>query len=324
MSFFGNFMNNYFYGKAGKGDYRISDMPQNRRQLFFAVWKVRWSSLFGVNLLYMVFWLPTFLWTVLNITVLLSADLESLADPSGLLMSYLLVLAPCIAITGPFTAGATYVMRNWARDEHSFVLSDFFDAVKANWKQALPVSIISGLMPLLVYVGWTFYGQLAANSVVFIIPMCLLLLVAILWKLSEMVVYTMMVTYDLNLRNLLRNALLMTMAKLPLAIGIKLLTWVVPALVIAITLLLQTANAQLIALLVLFLLYLLYVPALNRLIIASYANALCEKYLNTKIEGAPTNIGLRPENWDDTEYIPQDDEDDASAAERTDKTGDAK
>ena len=35
-------------------------------------------------------------------------------------------------------------------------------------------------MPLLVYVGWTFYGQLAANSVVFIIPMCLLLLVAIL------------------------------------------------------------------------------------------------------------------------------------------------
>ena len=44
------------------------------------------------------------------------------------------------------------------------------------------------------------------------------------------------------------------------------------------------------------------------LIIASYANALCEKYLNTKIEGAPTNIGLRPENWDDTEYIPEDDE----------------
>ena len=308
MSFFGNFMNNYFYGKAGKGDYRISDMPQNRLQLFGAVWKVRWSSLFGVNLLYMVFWLPAFFWTVLNLTLLFSADAETLSDASGLMMTYLLILAPCIAITGPFTAGATFVERNWARDEHSFVISDFFDAVKANWKQALPVSIISGLMPLLVYVGWIFYGQLAADSVIFMIPLCLLFLVAILWKLSEMVVYTMMVTYDLSLRNLIRNALLVTLAKLPLAVGIKLLTWVVPAICIAIMLL--APNSMMIVFMILMLLYLLYLPAFNRLIIASYANALCEKYLNTKIEGAPTNIGLRPENWDDTEYIPQDDEDD--------------
>lgn len=307
-------MNNYFYGKAGKGDYRISDMPQNRFQLFGAVWKVRWSSLFGVNLLYMVFWLPAFFWTVLNLTLLFSADAETLSDASGLMMTYLLILAPCIAITGPFTAGVTFVERNWARDEHSFVISDFFDAVKANWKQALPVSIISGLMPLLVYVGWIFYGQLAADSVIFMIPLCLLFLVAILWKLSEMVVYTMMVTYDLSLRNLLRNALLVTLAKLPLAVGIKLLTWVVPAICIAIMLL--APNSMMIVFMILMLLYLLYLPAFNRLIIASYANALCEKYLNTKIEGAPTNIGLRPENWDDTEYIPQDDEDDDGAEKK--------
>lgn len=308
MSFFGNFMNNYFYGKAGKGDYRVSDMPQNRFQLFGAVWKVRWSSLFGVNLLYMVFWLPAFLWTVLNLTLVFSADAETLSSMSGLMMTYLLVLAPCIAITGPFTAGIAYVTRNWARDEHSFVVSDFFDAVKANWKLALPVSVISGVLPLLVYVGWIFYGQLAADSVFFMIPLCLLFLVAILWKLSEMVVYTMMVTYDLSLRNLLRNALLMTLAKLPLAVGIKLLTWVVPGIALAIMLL--APDSLLIVFLILMLLYLLYLPAFNRLIVASYANALCEKYLNTKIEGAPTNIGLRPENWDDTEYIPQDDEDD--------------
>ena len=307
-------MNNYFYGKAGKGDYRISDMPQNRFQLFGAVWKVRWSSLFGVNLLYMVFWLPAFFWTVLNLTLLFSADAEALADASGLMMTYLLILAPCIAITGPFTAGATFVERNWARDEHSFVISDFFDAVKANWKQALPVSIISGLMPLLVYVGWIFYGQLGVDSVFFMIPLCLLFLVAILWKLSEMVIYTMMVTYDLSLRNLLRNALLVTLAKLPLAVGIKLLTWVVPAICIAIMLL--APNSMMIVFMILMLLYLLYLPAFNRLIIASYANALCEKYLNTKIEGAPTNIGLRPENWDDTEYIPQDDEDDDGAEKK--------
>ena len=43
-------MNNYFYGKQGKGDYTVADMPQNRFALFGEVLKVRWSGLFGVNL----------------------------------------------------------------------------------------------------------------------------------------------------------------------------------------------------------------------------------------------------------------------------------
>ena len=67
-------MNNYYYGKAGKGDYTVSDMPQNRFQLFGSVLKVRWSSICGVNLLYMLFWLPTFIWVVLHITLLLSSE----------------------------------------------------------------------------------------------------------------------------------------------------------------------------------------------------------------------------------------------------------
>ena len=88
MGFFGNLMNNYYYGKAGKGDYTVSDMPKNRFELFGAVLKVRWSALFGVNLLYMLFWLPTFVWVLMNVSVLLStetaleaATLQSYLDP---------------------------------------------------------------------------------------------------------------------------------------------------------------------------------------------------------------------------------------------------
>ncbi len=308
MSFFGNLMNNYYYGKAGKGDYTVSDMPQNRIQLFGAVFKVRWGSMFGVNLLYMIFWLPTFVWGLMHVSLLFSADTVLTAENiSSYFTTFLLGLVPCIAITGPFTAGATFVLRNWARDQHSFVWSDFWDAVKANWKQALPVSIISGLMPLVVYVGWVFYGQLAAQSFFYLIPLCLVVLVFVVWKLSEMIIYTLMVTYELSFINLIRNAVLLTMAKLPLAIGIKLLTWIVPALTFAVCWFFP--DTQLYALLIVSLLYLVYVPIFNRLIIASYSNALCEKYLNIKIEGAETNIGLRPEDWDDTEYLPEDDED---------------
>ena len=67
-------------------------------------------------------------------------------------------------------------------------------------------------------------------------------------------------------------------------------------------------NIQMYVLLVLMLAYLVFMVAFNKLITVSYANWLCETYLNPRIEGARTNIGLRPEDWDDTEYIPEDDE----------------
>ena len=161
--------------------------------------KVRWSQLIGVNLLYLVFWIPAIVWTVMNLSVINGMGMAeesqyARADYLSVMSVWLLGLVPCITITGPFNAGVTYVLRNWARDQHSFILSDFWDAVKGNWKQALA------------------------------------------------------------------------------------------------------------------LLYLLFVPAFNKLITVSYANWLCETYLNPRIEGAQTNIGLRPENWDDTEYRPEDDE----------------
>lgn len=303
MAFFGNLMNNYFYGKSGKGDYRIEDMPQNRFQLFGAVLKTRWSAMVGVNLLYVLFWLPAAAWTLLNYITLVSGAAENV---TGLFSTYLLILIPLIALTGPFTAGATYVLRNWARDEHSFVWSDFWDAVKGNWKQALVVSVISGLMPYMLFMGYTFYGTMASTkSFVFMIPLALLFLVFIVWKLSEMIIYTLMVTYDLKTKDLIRNAILLTVGNLPLAVGVKLLTLVFP--IIAFVLLFFIPSIELPVILVFCLLYLIYIPAFNRLITCSYSNALCEKYLNSKI-GAPTNIGLRPENWDDTEYRPEDDE----------------
>lgn len=306
MGFFGNMMNNYFYGKAGKGDYTISDMPQNRFQLFGAVMKVRWSSLFGINLLYMIFWLPTFVWTLMNVSLLFSADAAVMDNAMGYVSAYLIGLVPCIAITGPFSAGITYVTRNWARDEHSFVWSDYWDAVKGNWKQALPVSIISALTPLILYFSFTFYGQMASQNILFMVPLCLVVIVCVIWKLSEMIIYTMMVTYELSLKNLLRNAILLTMARLPIALGVKLLTWAVP--IIGFLVIWFIPSVQIYAMLILSLLYLLYLPAFNRLITSSYSNAQCERFLNPKIEGAPTNIGLRPDDWDDTEYIPEDDE----------------
>ena len=65
----GKLLNNYFYGKAGKADYTVDDMPATRMQLFKETLRVRFSGLCRLNLLYMLIWLPTMLlllWTSLS------------------------------------------------------------------------------------------------------------------------------------------------------------------------------------------------------------------------------------------------------------------
>ena len=307
---FRDLMNNYFYGKQGKGDYTVADMPKNRIALFGEVLKVRWSALFGVNLLYMIAWIPAIAWTFLNLIALynlLNGDANMGPDGvAGLINTWLMILAPCIAITGPFNAGVTYVLRNWARDEHSFVLSDFKDALKANWKQALVISCIDGIMPFLMMTCWRFYTGMASQSLIFIVPAALTMLIGVIWTLASMLAYPLLITYQLRTRDVIRNAVLMTVAKLPIALLIKLATLVVPALAYGLMALLP--NIQMQILMVVSLLYLTFLVAFNKLITVSFANWLCETYLNPRIEGARTNIGLRPENWDDVTYIPEDDE----------------
>ena len=228
-------------------------------------------------------------------------------DMLGLLTTWLLVMVPCIAITGPFNAGVTYVLRNWARDEHSFVLSDFKDALKANWKQALVISLIDGIMPFLMWTCWNFYSGMTQQNPLFLLPAAMVLLIGVLWSMASMLAYPMLVTYALKTRDVIRNSVLMAVAKLPFTVLIRLATLIPLALAYGLMILIPGIQAQ--VLMVVSALYLTFMVAFNKLITVSYANWLCETYLNSRIEGARTNIGLRPENWDDVTYIPQDDED---------------
>ena len=60
---FKDLFNNYFYGKPGREDFTQDDLPETRRQLFFQVLRVRWGSMVGLNLLYLLFWLPAAVWS---------------------------------------------------------------------------------------------------------------------------------------------------------------------------------------------------------------------------------------------------------------------
>ena len=338
---FGRMMNNYYYGKSGKGDFRKEDLPQNRRELFRDTLKTRLSGLCRINLLYMIIFLPAMIVLMLNFTNILSVttnlmaieqqesyasyaeqfketeqevpiteeqfaalksegvDYRSLLDSA--ILRVLIWLIPCIAITGPFTAGLSYVTRNWARDEHTFIWTDFKDAVKANWRQSLVLSVITSILPLAVYVGWVFYGQLAQKNVIMMVPQVLVVLVAFLWAISITYMHPLAVTYELKMKDLLRDGLLLGVARLPMSVAIRLLHCV-PALIGAA--LIWFWNPM-IGMLILFAYYALIGFAISRFITASYTNAVFDRFINPRIEGAKVNQGL---------FKPEDDEDDADEA----------
>lgn len=318
-------MNSYYYGKSGKGDYTPDDLPKNRWQLFMEMLRTRMSGLCRMNLMYFVAWLPAMiaisLWVV-SFGVALNNSFP--VDEAGNIIEEvaangvqsfwqtlndmnfmtLLILIPCIAITGPFTAGLSYVTRNWARDEHAFPWADYKDAIKANWKQGLLVSTITGCVPFLVYICWRFYGDMAVGNAVWVIPQMLILMLGILWSLAVTYMYPMMVTYQMNFRTIIRNSFILAVGRLPGSVGIRLLHCVPTVLFTVIFLL----TLQPWVLLLLFAYYLVFGFAFSRFITASFTNAVFDKYINSRIEGAQVNRGLSQENDDDDDDDEQEEE----------------
>ena len=310
---FGKFMNNYYYGKSGKGDYRRDDLPRNRFQQFREMLKIRFSALFRLNLMTALAFLPLMyvLMVMLNnlLTHLVSLN-AALNDPSlaqnaarlqqdsplevySILFSGCVLLIPAILLTGPVQAGLAYVTRNWARDEHAFVWSDFKDAVKDNWKQALLVSAVTAVLPLLLLVSWQFYGSLAREGgLFFIIPQMLALIIGLVWALALVYLYPMMVTYKMGFGTLVRNSLLLSIGRLPQTMGARLVT-LVPILAAALVAYLTPYVVY--ALMALAGYYFFIGNALSRFVFAAVSNAAFDRYLNPRIPGTDIDRGLAKE-----------------------------
>lgn len=332
---FGRMMNSYYYGKSGKGDYRKEDLPKNRWQLFWEMLRVRLSGICRLNLTTVVLWLPLILVLVMMINTVVTASnitrmtdeasgtsyvalvYDAIVDEAGnvtsegmvtpvnsVLSMGLLMLFPCILITGPAQAGMAYVMRNWARDEHAFAWSDFKDAAKENWKQALGVSAITGALPYVLFVGYNFYAQMqTTNGVIFMLPQMLILVIGFVWFLALVYMYPLMVTYKMTFGQLIKNGFIMAIARLPMNIVIRVAA-LLPAIICVAVMLLS--NSWLYALLALALYYVIVGNGMTRFIFASFTNGVFDKYINVHIEGVEINRGLAKE--DDDDYDDEDEE----------------
>ncbi len=117
---------------------------------------------------------------------------------------YCLINLP--VVTGGFAnVGVTHVARNTARDKHSFGLSDFFDTIKKNKKQALIAGLINTVVYILMIINLVFYW-FYAKSILQSIGFGFVMAVFFLFTVMNYYLWTLIITFDFKLKQAYMNS----------------------------------------------------------------------------------------------------------------------
>ena len=220
---FKGFFNRMYNGNPNRPDLDPGDMPKNRFELFFTTLGVRFGDLIKLNLLLVVFMAPVLIWTALSFTALNNVDPNMpVADTTNqmlsVLLTYLIGNLILLPLAGPPLAGMTYVVRNYARDEHAWLWSDFKEHMKKNWKQSSVMMLLAALVSLVsVYTIMTYIEAMKSQDWMWVMMVLFIVFVGIFF-LSFMYAFPMLVTYKLKLGQVIRNSLMLALGRLPFTI----------------------------------------------------------------------------------------------------------
>lgn len=198
------------YNKPGPGVSK-DEPPKAAPIRFFEVLGRKFSKLVQLNLIFMI---PILAACILMIAIYLvpthfAISISGIYEIDG--WATIVVPLPLILVS-PFIAGLAFVTRNFAREEHAFVWSDFWDAVKGNWKYFLLNGFICYAVFILLSFAILYYYSMAASGWMYYIPLWLCVMVGIIFLFAQYYLPIMFVTFDLKFTHAYKNALIFTVA----------------------------------------------------------------------------------------------------------------
>lgn len=131
---------------------------------------------------------------------------------------YWVVCLPLVT-NGLAAVGMTHIARSTTREKHSFLMSDFLETVKKNWKQALPLGIINLVVSVLAVVDvWYFWSYLTASKEmtafgVIGLGVAFFLLISVI--IMKYYIWTLTITFSLPLSKLIKNSFHFVFLNLP-------------------------------------------------------------------------------------------------------------
>lgn len=109
--------------------------------------------------------------------------------------------------------GSAYVLRNIVREQPIFLWSDFWHAIKKNWKQGIAIGVFDVVVIYLISVALPFYSA-NANSTPITIMFFVMILFTVIYYIMRIYLYLLLVTFDLSFFKSLKNSFILTMVGL--------------------------------------------------------------------------------------------------------------
>ena len=208
------------YTKPGKGVEKEDYVPNISS--YFNVLFGRLSKLITLNLIYALCLIPVVAVFILFMPFGTETDEEVIS-----MYLFLTGAIMYLSVVGfvPFTAGFHYVLRNFARNDHAWVSSDFFAHTKKNLRQTLPLLAIDTAVSLVLPYLFRFYSTImntesGALGTVSFLALTLLVIAGAIYYMMHFYIFQMIVTFDLKLKYILKNSFVLTMGHLPRSIGV--------------------------------------------------------------------------------------------------------
>ena len=228
--------------RDGKGISKDRELKEAGLKRFFVTFKDNFSKMVYVNIFFVLGNFPLFFliatlsgYTKLD-AIIPSSDLfqnlgaiftAGSATPSSMLLYSLEGLGSSILVNstltyvfygisalalftfGPINVGTAYILRNIAMGEPVFVWSDFWYAVKRNWKQALPFGIIDGI--IICVLGFNIYTTLTAGDFLTSMMFWANVVLVMLYFSMRCYIYVQMLTFKLSVFKILKNSLIFSL-----------------------------------------------------------------------------------------------------------------
>ncbi len=150
-----------FAPKAAGRDFTLSQMPHNRREVFWDVLRLHWKSLLLMGLLTFLFTVPLHyvgIFQQLQTAELLEGVEAAAPEDQRMLLGQAAALQntcalweiPCLLLTALCLAGLLRVIRQYAWLENVYIRSDFFVGIRQNWGQSLLLALLTGIVSFAV------------------------------------------------------------------------------------------------------------------------------------------------------------------------------
>lgn len=194
------------YNKPGPGVPKNAP-PKLRIIVFFEVYFRKFWHLVKLNILFFLFNLPA----VLIVPLIVQIYIPNL--PLHYITFGAIFLCIPVVTVGPVQAGFTYVLRNFAREEHAFLWGDFKENALNNLKQSLLICLIDLLAIFIVGVDLNFFFRLSETNLFMSVITGLSVLLLLIFMMMHLYIYPMLVTFKLSTIQLYRNAFIFAVYK---------------------------------------------------------------------------------------------------------------